>query len=225
MMRKGPRIIFLTLFFMMISSLLCAESLDEADYRPFPGIIKTLAEGMMPPGQSIEGKEITVDRPGFRAVLEYARQEGYSLFELLNLSGLAARELGMRILVPGDVFRTFDKEYDLGGEKIHIVFPFQAVEKISFGAELQKGDNALDVYLQRKFTNDFYGFGKLHEERHFGFSGIKLNEFTDGFGMRATKLFFSFPMDRIHLYGEELVAFYLKGFPKPKREVFWKIVK
>lgn len=204
------------LFILFFPGILFSQSLEIDNYRDFPAVLR----GLTGAG---ENNIVKLSENKFRVLLDYAIDHQLSLFELLNLSAVIAIEDGFRFIIKGEIFRDILSSYDFGGKKIHIIFPFEAFEEMSFGADVGALKNALDIKLNREFKNDFYGFGTLYEERHFGFKYVVLNRFFGGFGMKAKKYFFNFPIDRIELYESEEAAFYMKGFPKPKREVFWRV--
>jgi len=210
------KILFLIVLF--IPGMSFAQSLDMDAYKDFPAILQEITGAEM-------NQFVSLNSGQFKVLLDYAIEHKLSLFELLNLSAVIAVEDGVRFSIDGELFREFLPAHDFGGEKIEIIFPFEALEVISFGSDVGLFKNALDIKLDRKFKNDFYGFGTLYEERHFGFKYVTLNKFSNGFGMKAKKFFLNFPIDRIELYESEEAAFYMKGFPKPKKEVFWRIKK
>jgi hypothetical protein len=166
-----------------------------------------------------------VDYGDFRPFLEYAVEKGYHVFELLNLAYPHLVERKIRLRIPGEVMKEVKKHYFIGGSKMQTIIPFDRLTYIELGYTGGGKNNAMDVHINDEYETDFYGFGTLHEERHFGFRRIELNYYRDAFGMKAKRFLFSFQVSHLHLYEPELVAIHLRSFPKAKRENFWRIKK
>ncbi len=207
--------LFLAAFFLLFIGLMPSQSLSSAGDPQLAGLIDSLG---------IErGGTAELDREEFELFLQYAVDKKYNLFELLNLLALQLEPRGVRFHVSGDVVRASESSYDLGTAKIYIIIPINDLVRFEFGSTFGGSENAIDVHINKPYESDFYGFGTLQEETHFGFASVSLNYFHDAFGMNAKKMFFNFPVDYLHLYEFEEVAIYLKRFPKPKREVFWAV--
>jgi len=156
----------------------------------------------------------------FSLFLAYAVEHERNLFELLNLVYPLLVERNQRYEITGETVLDSEKEYRLGRSKIRVILPFDSLIAMELGAGFQNGQNALDVYINEPYSADFYGFGMLHEDTHFGFTEIIPNYYNGAFGMRAKRMIFSFDVSHLHLYESQEIAIHLKKFFKPKREVF-----
>ncbi len=197
--------------------LLGADALKAGDGKALEALID---ENLKVDSSSIA----VVDYGDFQPFLEYAVEKGYHVFELLNLAYPYLAERKIRLRIPGEVMKEVKKHYFIGGSKMETIIPFDRLTYIELGYTGGKG-NAMDVYINDEYETDFYGFGTLHEERHFGFERIELNYYRDAFGMKAKRFLFTFQVSHLHLYEPELVAIHLRNFPKAKRENFWRIKK
>lgn len=155
----------------------------------------------------------------FSLFLAYARKHERTLFELMNLIYPVLDERNLRYKIYGETILESEKKYQLGRSKIRVILPFDSLISMEFGAAFSSKQHALDVFIEEPYSEDFYGFGKLHEETHFGFGEIRPNYFNDAFGMSAKRLF-TFDVSHLHLYEAGKVAIHLKNFFKPKREKF-----
>ncbi len=212
------RVIYITLCLLVLSSVpLFSEALEAPAAEELKQLLRDL------PAEANEMYRVQPE--DFYPLLEYAARKKYNLFELLNLSYLELVQMEARLSFSKDVLAEIERRYNIGGSKMHIVFPFEIMERLELGARLNSQDNALDAFIEEKYSADFYGFGDLHEDTHFGFETIELNYFRDAFGMYAKRMFFTFDVSHIELYEPRHVAIHLKNFFKPKKETFWAIKK
>ncbi|MDZ7793199.1 MAG: hypothetical protein U5P10_05740 [Spirochaetia bacterium] len=209
----------LLLFVFLLGTLM--SSFSEALDAPADAELKNLLRELPVKEQEM----YRVQPEDFYPILEYAVRRDYNLFELLNLSYLELEKMNKRLAFSKTVLAAIEEKYNLGGSKMHIVFPFEIMERLELGARLNKKDNPLDAFIEEKYSADFYGFGDLHEDTHFGFEKIELNYFRDAFGMHAKRMFFTFAVSHIKLYEPRHVAIHLKNFFKPKKETFWAVKK
>ncbi|MFW6209284.1 MAG: hypothetical protein ACOC7X_11320 [Spirochaetota bacterium] len=156
----------------------------------------------------------------FNRFLDYAVRHKRNLFEVLNLTYPILVENKTRYKISGKTILSSEEEYNLGGSKIRVILPIDSVIHLEIGASFTSSQSALDVFIEEPYTEDFYGFGKLHEDTHFGFKEIRENYFKEAFGMQAKRMVFTFDVSHLHLYETEEIAIHLKNFFKPKREVF-----
>lgn len=209
---KGLPVLALLVF---VSAALFSQSFHTGDDDQLPALLDSF--DLEP------GKVATIDQFRLDRMLDYADASGHTLFELLNLVILKLQAENQRVRVHGDILRDSRNRYDLGHSKIFVIFPLDRVIAMEFGAPLKSGQHALDVWLDEPYSSDFYGFGILHEDTHFGFADVELNYFRDAFGMKAKRFFFSFEVSHLYLYDYRLVEIHLDGLGKPKREKFWAV--
>lgn len=172
---------------------------------------------------SLDGKEGEITRlttGEFANFLAYATEHERNLFELLNLIYPLLVERNQRYRITGETILESEKKYRLGRSKLRVILPFDSLIAMEIGKSFASDQNAFDVFIEEPYAEDFYGFGILHEDTHFGFREIEMNYFNDAFGMRAKRMIFTFEVSHLHLYETEEVAIHLRKFFKPKREVF-----
>lgn len=207
--------------FFVITLSIPGISFAESLTRPADDDLRSLIGTL--PVQENEIYQVTDE--DFFPLLEYAMAHEINLFELLNLAYLELERRNWRLSFCNQTLEAIERVYNIGGSKMHIVFPFEIMERMEIGAALSAGQNALDVYIEKEYFSDFYGFGILHEETHFGFETIELNYFRGAFGMKAKRSIFTFKVSHIELYEPRHVAIHLNNFFKPKRETFWAVRK
>jgi hypothetical protein len=213
---RGPAITIFGVFFVALLAAAPEQVSGQALSGGAREPVATLLESIeLSPNTVTE-----VNQDQFETFLAWAAGEHYNLFELLNLLILELEARNFRVRVSGEVIRESEERYDLGRSKLYVILPVHDIRYIEFGARVSGASHALDVFINKPYQSDFYGFGTLHEDTHFGFASVSLNHFLDAFGMRAKRAFFTFQVDYLHLYESEEIAIHLKRFPKPKREVF-----
>jgi hypothetical protein len=204
-------LLFLCAMFLFLSSI----GAQAVEYPPDDELV-SIVDSV----SSNSGETIQLSKDEFVRFLKYAMREKKNLFELLNLVYPILIQNDQRYKISGPVLIETEKKYSLGGSKIRVIFPFESLKNMEIGATFNSQQNAFDVFIDEPYSEDFYGFGKLHEDEHFGFKEISENYFNEAFGMHAKRMFFKFDVSHLHLYESEEVAIHLKNFFKPKREVF-----
>jgi len=197
--------------------VLSAQALAE----PADGELTSIVESL----ESRQGESTILSLEQFALFLNYASEHRLNLFELLNLVYPLLAERDQRYIITGPTIQETEKEFYIGGSKIRLILPIDSVIRMEIGKSFGPDQHALDVYITEHYSADFFGFGMLHEEPHFGFKEIRLNYYNEAFGMYAKRMFFTFDVSYLHLYDGEEVAIHMKNFFKPKREVFdavWK---
>jgi len=206
----------LTIFFAVLFLIPVFPIFSQALAGPADGELAAIVDSI-----DAAPNEVTrINLEQFFRFLDYAEAHQRNLFELLNLVYPLLVERDLRYEISGSTIQDSERHYNIGGEKVRIILPIDSVIKIEIGKSNKPQQHALDVFIEEYYSADFYGFGILHEETHFGFETITLNYFKDAFGMYAKRLFFSFDVSHLHLYETEEIAIHLKNFFKPKREVF-----
>jgi hypothetical protein len=170
--------------------------------------------------ESRNGEVSRLTTQEFSRFLAYAVEHERNLFEILNLVYPLLVERNQRYRIERSVVLESEETYRLGRSKLRVILPFDMLIAMEIGAKLRADDNAFDVFIEEHYSADFYGFGMLHEDPHFGFREIAPNYYNDAFGMYAKRMFFTLDVSRLHLYETEKVAIHLKNFFRPKREVF-----
>jgi len=166
------------------------------------------------------GEVTKVGTAAFDPFLAYAAKHERNLFELLNLVYPLLEERNYRYRISGETLLESEEKYRLGRSKLRVILPIDSLIAMEIGARIDSSHNALDVFIEENYSADFYGFGVLHEEPHFGFREIERNYFNEAFGMYAKRMFFKLDVSHLHLYESEEVAIHLNNFFKPKREIF-----
>lgn len=212
-MRRREKIILL----LILPALLLVQGAGaQAITAPADGELTAIVDSL--DSKSGEVSRLTTEE--FSRFLAYAVEHERNLFEILNLVYPLLVERNQRYRIERSVVLESEETYRLGRSKLRVILPFDSLIAMEIGAALREDDNAFDVFIEEHYSEDFYGFGMLHEDPHFGFREILPNYYNEAFGMYAKRMFFTFDVSHLHLYETEEVAIHLKNFFKPKREIF-----
>ena len=197
-------------FMVMITGLFAAAHRLGADHAE-PGVAMFLSEMNLVSGQHYYCSEHdTLDLIGL------AEREKINVFELIDTMYRYAAPRNIRITIQGEDIRKTQEKYDLGGERILAILAIDTLRYIEFGAILEKGQKAMDAYLEGP-RETYIEIGTAHYESQFGFETLSPLLFDNAYGITVQKLFFKAPLEKLELFSPGKGAIHVKNMFRPKR--------
>ena len=160
-----------------------------------------------------------VDFATLTSMIEYAEEGELTIFETLYEAGIYLKQRNLRVSINGDDLRILTQKYDLGGERVNTLLPFEKIIFIELGSSFGKTKPEMEVSLAEKHS-DYLEIGDFFLQKHFGFNTLNNNWFDEAFGVRVKYLFFTLDLNGLELYDKSKIAIFASGIPKPKR---WRI--
>lgn len=157
-----------------------------------------------------------------KELLNFAIQEGYNVFDLLNEAGLYLKARNLRITIMGNELREAAKSIRVGDTRVDTLFPINKLVYLSVGAK-----NGTDNEIEIRLTSEHSGYLELGDffiEKVYGFQEIHEKKLENAFGIRVKSGMMSFDLDKVERVpdpnnagSQNYIAIYLKMFPKAKR--------
>ncbi len=160
-----------------------------------------------------------VDLDTLTAMVEFAEKNELTIFETLYDAGTYLKQADVRVSLDGEDLRTLNLRFDLGGDRVNTLLPFDKIINIEIGSSQGKTKPEMEVFLSEKHS-DFLEIGDFYLSRHFGFETLEDDWFNDAFGVKVKYLFLKLDLTGLELYDKSKIAIYASSFPKPKR---WRI--
>lgn len=145
-----------------------------------------------------------------------AARKTLNVFELLDGAYRYLEPRGLRVVLSGAALRRAAKDYDVGGERIEALLPFEKTERVELGAGMKAGEEAMDVYLSAPHER-YIEIGTALMERRFGFKRLAPNLFDEAYGVRVKRFPVNTELDKLELYAPVKGAIYVKALSRPKR--------
>jgi hypothetical protein len=168
------------------------------------------------------GTVYTLSEQETLSIIALSSSIGINAFELIDCAYRYLAPRNMRMVLTGASLRKAKSTYDLGGDRIDALLPVERMIRLEAGAVLSSGQQAMDVYLDSKYTSDIEIGTALYEAR-FGFGKLSSLTFSQPYGVQVKKFFFTGKLERIDLYEPSKIAIYADGISKPKKWVIQTI--
>lgn len=149
-------------------------------------------------------------------LIDLAEQEKINVFELIDCIYRYVAPRGTRITIFGKDLRKTQENFDLGGERILAILGIDTIRYIEVGAVLEKGQKAMDVFLEGS-RETYIEIGTAVYEKRFGFETLSPLLFDDAYGITVKKLFFKAPLTKLELFSPGKGAIHVKNMFRPKR--------
>lgn len=149
-------------------------------------------------------------------LIALAETEKINVFELIDCIYRFISPRNIRILLYGEHIRKMQMNFDLGGDRILAILAIDTLRYIEFGSILNKGQNAMDVYLEAP-RETYIEIGMAHYESQFGFTTLRPNLFDDAYGITVQKFFLKAPLTKLELFSPGKGAIYVKNMFRPKK--------
>lgn len=171
-----------------------------------------------------EEKLYTLNDAETERIIELAARLRINVFELIDCTCRYAIPNRVRISITGDAMRKVQAAYDLGQERVLALLPVDKMTKLETGFSREKGQTALDVFLESPHQA-YIEIGTAVYDKRFGFARVEPLLFAAPYGITVKKLIFSAPLEKLELYAPGKGAIYAKGFSRPKKWNLWIITK
>lgn len=204
------KLIFLIVCTVCATGLFASPSRLGADHAE-PGVAAFLS-GM----NLVSGQQYYCSEKDAFDLIALAEREKINVFELIDTMYRYAVPKNIRFTMQGEHIRKTREKFDLGGERILAILAIDALRYIEFGAVLEKGQKAMDAYLEKPWET-YIEIGTAHYESQFGFKTLSPLLFDNAYGITVKKLFFKAPLEKLELFSPGKGAIYVNNMFRPKR--------
>jgi len=204
---------------LILSSALIAQEVRSGADAAAPEIAKYLETLDLP-----EAKLHTLTDAQTGGIIDLAAKLRINVFELIDCTCRYAVPNRVRISITGDAMRKVQATYDLGQERVLALLPVDKMTKLETGYSWEKGQTALDVFLESPHQA-FIEIGTAVYDKRFGFARIEPRLFAEPYGITVKKFIFSAPLEKLDLYAPGKGAIYAKGVTRPKKWNLWIITR
>lgn len=213
--------IILSIVLLAASSVLIAESADEAIAK---NIAETLRTVSIPSGVLYRVSEADLE-----TLLAAADKQGITMFELLDYTYRYLASGNYRIEVSGDLLRKLNSRFSYGDAFAMAVLPIQLLDNFRLGVPLFSGDHAFDAQLKEAYTKEVPIKGSITAtilyDKTFSLIEFEPSLFKKSEGMHIKLWVIKKAIRKIDLYEPRSVAVYVNHFPTPKRWSFDPIMR
>lgn len=149
-------------------------------------------------------------------LFDLAARNALNVFEVLDGAYRYLEPRGFRVTLKGTALRKMTEKFDVGGERIEALLPFEKTERVELGAKTKAGEEAMDVYLNAPHER-YIEIGTAIMEMRFGFKSLAPNIFDEAYGIRVKRFPFNTELSKLELYAPVKGAIYVKALSRPKR--------
>ncbi len=202
--------LFVLMYLVLTTGLFASSWRLGADHAE-PGVAEFLSRMNL-----TSGKNYYCTETDALNLIGLAEQEKINVFELIDTMYRYAAPRNIRFTIQGEHIRKTQEKYDLGGERILAILAIDTLRYIEFGAKLEKGQKAMDAYLEEP-RETYIEIGTAFYEAQFGFETISPLLFDNAYGIVVKKFFFKAPLVKVELFSPGKGAIHVKNMFRPKR--------